>query len=235
MKTGNGITFIHIPAALFKLTISSVYEMVILALAVSFGETGLKLSNSALASLLQNDRRQIPRILRRLEAKQYITISYEGHNRVIQGGIKVMSADDIKTMSGRHQSDVKVTSKLPPIIKEVKGTKGRKRTSNHKASGQRFAIFWEHWPKKVDKSAASKVFAKLNPDDELLGRIIAAVDAWKQSADWTKDEGQFIPGPAKWLRNKRWTDELPESVQPGTRDATDEEAEHHARMMGWVK
>ena len=34
--------------------------------------------------------------------------------------------------------------------------------------------------------------------------VIAGLKAWTVSKDWTKDGGEYIPMPAKWLRNEMW-------------------------------
>ena len=39
--------------------------------------------------------------------------------------------------------------------------------------------------------------------------MAASLAAWTVSADWTKDDGQFIPHASTWLNGKRWEDELP--------------------------
>lgn len=38
--------------------------------------------------------------------------------------------------------------------------------------------------------------------------VIAAVEAQKQSEQWRKERGQFIPNPATWITQGRWLDEL---------------------------
>lgn len=70
-----------------------------------------------------------------------------------------------------------------------------------------FAEFWKAYPKKKSKGDAEKAFKAINPNVQLLGAMIAAVDKQKLSRDWTKDSGQFIPYPATWLRAKGWEDE----------------------------
>lgn len=71
-----------------------------------------------------------------------------------------------------------------------------------------FYAFWGAYPKKKGKQAAEKAFEKLKPDDELLNIILTALEEQKKSAEWQKDNGQFIPYPATWLNGKRWEDEL---------------------------
>lgn len=80
-----------------------------------------------------------------------------------------------------------------------------------KAAGESesdFARFWAAYPRKKSKGDAEKAWKKIRPGKELLGLILAAVDAQKRSLDWTKDGGRYIPYPASWLNSKGWEDEV---------------------------
>ena len=35
---------------------------------------------------------------------------------------------------------------------------------------------------------------------------MAAIEVAKESADWKKEGGKYIPYPATWLNNRRWED-----------------------------
>jgi TusA-related sulfurtransferase len=70
-----------------------------------------------------------------------------------------------------------------------------------------FDRFWNAYPRKVAKQAALKAFAKIKPDEALLGKMIAALERQKKSVTWLKDKGQFIPHAATWLNGRRWEDE----------------------------
>lgn len=78
----------------------------------------------------------------------------------------------------------------------------------------RFDAFWTEYPKRVGKGAAVKAWSKVNPDDGLFRKILAAVQAQKTWEQWTKDGGQYIPNPATWLNQGRWDDERPDSPKP---------------------
>lgn len=69
-----------------------------------------------------------------------------------------------------------------------------------------FAQFWEAWPKKTDKQKARERWARLHPDDNLLEEILAAIERQKQTPQW--QHLQYIPGPARWLLNRMWEDEI---------------------------
>ncbi len=76
------------------------------------------------------------------------------------------------------------------------------------AQERRFAEFWSAYPKKVGKKAALNSWYKLKPDGALFDRIIQAVVNAKESKEWKKDGGSFIPHPTTWLNQGRWDDEL---------------------------
>jgi len=71
-----------------------------------------------------------------------------------------------------------------------------------------FDEFWKSYPRKTGKGRAEKTWLKINPNKELSQRILTAVKAQRNSKDWTKDGGIFIPYPATWLNDRRWEDEI---------------------------
>lgn len=75
-----------------------------------------------------------------------------------------------------------------------------------------FEVFWEIYPKKKGKEAARKAWKNLKPDEYLNNTILNKVEEMKNSQDWQKDGGQFIPMPATFLNGKRWEDEGVEGV-----------------------
>lgn len=81
-------------------------------------------------------------------------------------------------------------------------------TNTTTTTESRFAEFWAVYPKKVRKMTAEMAWDALSPDDALTDTILLAVEAQKQSAEWQKEGGQYIPAPANWLNQRRWEDEL---------------------------
>ena len=96
---------------------------------------------------------------------------------------------------------------------QEKGTKENLREENR--STDSFEQFWTNYPKKVGKDAARKAWEKRRPDQALVKTFLGAVAHQRQSPQWRKDGGQFIPNPATWLNQGRWQDEL----QDGKRSA----------------
>lgn len=76
-----------------------------------------------------------------------------------------------------------------------------------------FLEFWETWPetRRIEKADALKAWVDLAPDSALRQVILAAVKARKQSADWQREHGRYIPYPGRWLKKRRWEDAEPPS------------------------
>lgn len=83
----------------------------------------------------------------------------------------------------------------------------------HKASANQsktlpgFETFYRAYPKKKGRANALKAWKKLCPDEKTLDEILRALDWQKNSDEWRRDGGQYIPYPASWLNGRRWEDE----------------------------
>lgn len=82
----------------------------------------------------------------------------------------------------------------------------RREESKPNATPSGFAEFWIAYPKKAGKGAAEKAFSKAKVNGR-LPEVLKAIEEQKQSAQWQKDGGQFIPNPATWISQRRWEDE----------------------------
>lgn len=221
-----GITYIHIPAELLRLRITSAYELIILALAVSFGDGGLRMSNGDLADLLHTDRSSVQRTIARLvKEKGYLqSIKIKGRRVLKATGITVTPETGSKVTPPTGgimspdwcHSDAAVVS-LPPIrsitkelnqLKESVGGNNGLSPREEVPVDLRFEQFWSTYPRQQGKGKARRVWEQLNPSPELAERIIKSVKRHKESEQWQKENGQFIPSPAKYLEEERWEDEL---------------------------
>lgn len=125
--------------------------------------------------------------------------------------------------------------------KEANASKNQQNSINNNNdinndNDNKFSRFWDAYPRKVAKPDARKKFERLNPDDELLKSMLAAIEKSKGSEQWTKDGGQYIPYPATWLYHRRWEDDLPEKKISkagfeSERDYANEDAEAMRRML----
>lgn len=69
-----------------------------------------------------------------------------------------------------------------------------------------FNEFWLAYPKKTAKDNAIKAWKKKKPK---INDVLIALNWQKESHEWKKDNGQFIPLPATYLNSGRWQDERP--------------------------
>ena len=82
-----------------------------------------------------------------------------------------------------------------------------------------FDAFWASYPRKVGKAAALKAYKQVFK--EVPDNLLEILALHKRQEQWTKDNGQFIPHAATWLRNKRWEDEIKGVKQQATNNDSD--------------
>ena len=73
-----------------------------------------------------------------------------------------------------------------------------------------FAIY----PNQDNRSKAERRYLRLAPNAALQQTMRTAIEAQRLSKRWTKDDGEFVPEFATWLRNERWRD-VPRALVPG--------------------
>lgn len=82
---------------------------------------------------------------------------------------------------------------------------------------QGFEKFWEQWPKTKRKGGKSQCLAKWKREgyEAIADQIIKHMLAMKQSPDWLKQDGEFVPMPSTYLNQKRWEgSEIAGTTQP---------------------
>ena len=102
-----------------------------------------------------------------------------------------------------------------------------------KGNDATFSAFWNAYPRKAGKGAAQKAFAKVRVS---LNILLSALEAQKQSDQWKRDGGRYIPYPATWLNQKRWEDEPPAQPEKDMEPAKDWTVTHPewADQSTWV-
>jgi hypothetical protein len=70
-----------------------------------------------------------------------------------------------------------------------------------------FDAFYRGYPKHVGELRARRAWEALAPDAELQRRILGDLAVRRETWDWTKDAGRFVPNPATYLTERRWEDE----------------------------
>lgn len=80
--------------------------------------------------------------------------------------------------------------------------------------GEGFALFSKAFPRKQNMKAAERVWRQLKPDSSLVTRILQGIEQAKQSDQWARSGGRYIPAPARWLQDEGWNDEYPSLSGP---------------------
>ena len=95
---------------------------------------------------------------------------------------------------------------IPPIVpqrgRRTKGPKKPKAAPDWKPD--RFAAFWDYYPRGESKQAAIRAWDNLKPDDDLLTVMGRALAIQKASKMW--QDGIGIPYASTWLNQRRWTE-----------------------------
>ena len=73
-------------------------------------------------------------------------------------------------------------------------------------SEKMFLEFWEAYPKKRDKQGCERAFKRIPKLKEVFPGIMKALEIQKQSEQWTKARGQYIPNPLTYIHQERWLD-----------------------------
>jgi len=126
------------------------------------------------------------------------------------------SDDEDENPNPNPNTDIEIQTKIQTETQTARAP-ARSKTSEERTKYERntnvshnrngFEDFWKAYPRKVAKQDAERAWGKLKPDAELQRLIRASVERHKETRDWRKDGGQYIPYPATWLNGKRWVDE----------------------------
>lgn len=72
-----------------------------------------------------------------------------------------------------------------------------------------FAAFWAAYPRQTGRNKAFSVWCGFRSE---ANRILESLGKWKRCDEWNRENGRFIPSPAKWLRDECWK-YVPEDVR----------------------
>ena len=131
--------------------------------------------------------------------------------------------------AGRRSKEIaaqKHPPEVPPPLSRAKRSKAEQSEAHtppqFAEEDPRFARFWGVFPNKAGKEAARIAFDRLNVTDELLEKMLTAIEWQKKTDRWTCDGGRYIPFPETWLTRGQWEDEeveAPISEKGGNADA----------------
>lgn len=74
-----------------------------------------------------------------------------------------------------------------------------------------FAKFWNAYPRKSNKFKTRIEWNNIQCDVDLYEKILRSVELYKQSQQWR--DANYIPYPENYLRNEKWEDDIPITVE----------------------
>lgn len=116
----------------------------------------------------------------------------------------------LKTMPIQEQEQEQEQYKQPLSDSDrttVTGT-SKKTTEDSRAAEDRFNAFWSSYPRKTAKQRALAVWKRKKCWNGEFDAILAGLTAHKESDQWQRDDGRYIPHPATFLEQERWRDEI---------------------------
>lgn len=92
--------------------------------------------------------------------------------------------------------------------------------SSLNSSESEFEQFWKAYPRRSGgKKNAWKAWGKAT-DKPPLADLLSAIDRAKQTEQWKRDGGQYIPYPATWINRGMWDDDIRPMESPFMRGMT---------------
>ena len=101
-------------------------------------------------------------------------------------------------------------SRRGPAEKISKKEKEEEIENEIETESEGFLRFWQRYPVKLGRQEA---LAQWEPVCEEQDRILEGLELWRNSQQWKRENGRFIPKPEKWLK-ERWWRQSPKQVLP---------------------
>lgn len=135
------------------------------------------------------------------------------------GNPSVSLAADTSPVRGGTEGETGEAAEDDPLRQPAAATspggRGKRRGTAKKAPDYRpdtFARFWAAYPRGEDKQGAIAAWDELRPDDATLQAMSRALVRQKASEEWQRGIG--IPYAVRWLRRRRWEDEIKAPAPP---------------------
>ena len=90
---------------------------------------------------------------------------------------------------------------------EQAGQAGKKKRVRKEAppESEKFLTFWAAYPNKLGRAKAWEKWNEWKLDSQ-ADAIMAALNGFKWSEGWLRDNGQFVPHGSTWINQQRWLD-----------------------------
>lgn len=126
---------------------------------------------------------------------------------------QVQAKQDQVLVEQKLESDRLEKQKVEQEAKANLEAKAKAKAESESQLLKNFELFWSVYPNKKSKKTAFEKFKRIDFKKTSFESIIISLEKQKQSDDWTKNGGQYVPMPQTWIFNERWTDEIQAPVQ----------------------
>jgi len=185
-----------------KLTYGAIYWF------SQFKDRVCKASNGTLAEAVNISPKTVRNCLTRLEKKGYIKRKYDSKAKQNRIAIVPMVTVHHRGVSSDEDGGVPNQGQgvSPDNEQRDNSPKGISKRDNKKTMQKKhFEAFWDEYPRKVGKQNARRKFLKIERDK--FDTIMAALREQKDTTQWQKDDGQYVPYPTTWINQGRWEDD----------------------------
>jgi len=138
--------------------------------------------------------RRVRRHREKQQALQNVTPSLQEVTHTVTNDNESKSKSKSKSKSIKETISEKNSAEILPIVGEVISE-----------DEKMFSEFWAAYPKKVDKKGSERAFKNIKKLKSVFPEIMSALEIQKQSEQWSKNNGQFIPNPTTYIHQERWT------------------------------
>ena len=126
---------------------------------------------------------------------------------------QVQAKQDQVLVEQKLESDRLEKQKAEQEAKANLEAKAKAKAESESQLLKNFELFWSVYPNKKSKKTAFEKFKRIDFKKTSFESIMISLEKQKQSDDWTKNGGQYVPMPQTWIFNERWTDEIQAPVQ----------------------
>jgi len=174
----------------------------------------LAYSEDSLAKKWKWSRNKVRRFKKWLETKQQVI----QHKNPILSLLEIINYDAFQLNGTTNETTNETTERQQTkqqkdTNKNVKNEKNENKSPLPPCGGsvESFEIFWSNYPKKKNRIQALAAFRKVCVPVEVL---VEAINKQKQTDQWKKDGGKYIPYPSTWLNAGAWEDDVRVDVDP---------------------
>lgn len=158
------------------------------------------------SKLLNCHRHKVDKYLRGLHHHGLVTLKIDGDQWLVCSPNLLKYVNEYQKKSARSQKKDRLDSSS-----ETESESEREKHSHTKVdapanAGECFEKFWEAYPRKHNREQAIRNWINLAPSPDLQTIILGSLDRFKESREWEREQGRYIPSPDDWLADEAWKD-----------------------------